>query len=103
MELHYELYGPSLSAHPFFEVFLSQFPYVVKRFCHCAMSTMIVASGDIVFNTGEIPTTPRMYITSSGVLNYVMPSEDRKEIDLREGSWIAEAALWVAWTHRGTL
>jgi len=100
-ELHFEIYGPSLVSHPFFDVFMAACPYVIKRVVHHAMSTVRVAAGDIVFNSGEIPTSPRMYIISSGTLNYRRKSSAAQQ--LAPGSWVSEAALWVSWTHRGVL
>merc|ERR1712113_39607 len=102
MELHFEIYRPSLGAHPFFELYMVACPYVTKRVCHTAMSMMLVATGDVIFHAGEIPTKPRMYIVNNAFLNYRQFSQDHHEV-VEEGSWIAEAVLWIVWTHRGML
>merc|ERR1719512_544708 len=102
VELHFEIYSPSLATHPFFSQFMSTCPYVTKRICHSAMSTMLVGTGDIIFHAGEIPTKPRMYIISTDVLKYMLFGQERAS-PVSAGSWISEAVLWVAWTHRGML
>merc|ERR1712217_402433 len=40
VELHFEIYSPNLSSHPFFSRYISACPYVTKRICHSALSTM---------------------------------------------------------------
>merc|ERR1712241_246540 len=70
MELHFEIYSPSLSAHPFFSRYISACPYVTKRICHSALSTMHLAVGDIVFHAGEMPTKPRMFVVTNASLHY---------------------------------
>lgn len=101
MELRFEIYGPSLSAHPFFELWIVVCPAVTKRICHKAMSMMLVAAGDIVFDAGEIPTNPRMYIINHGLLDY--GTQGGHSLEVGKSSWVAEPALWVSWTHRGIL
>merc|ERR1712061_859187 len=60
MDLHFEIYSPSLSAHPFFALYMIACEYITKRICHKAMSMSFLSPGDVVFNTGEIPTHPKM-------------------------------------------
>lgn len=102
MELRFEIYGPVVSAHPFFALYISACPYVTKRICHRAMSMMLVATGDLIFDAGEIPTNPRMYLVNNASLSYRhIGSDCSREVLL--GSWVSEAVLWMAWTHRGVL
>lgn len=109
IDLHFEIYGPSLSAHPFFELYMAACPYVTKRICHKAMSMTLVGSGDTVFSTGEIPTHPRMFIVNQGCFEYRLGGSFGAEAlttggegdHIGPGMWLAEAVLWVSWTHRG--
>merc|ERR1719469_454540 len=61
---------------------------------------MFVAAGDTVFDAGEIPTQPRMYIVQNGELLY---RSQYSTLEIKQKWWVAEAVLWVSWTHRGIL
>jgi len=71
------------------------------RVCNHAASMLMVSDGDVVFYTGETPVEPKMYIVCSGTLEYT-PIKGQPTV-LSVGMWIAEAVLWVYWTHRGHL
>lgn len=101
VELHFEIYSPLLATHPFFESYIEECPQVMRKVCHDSNSMSFVSRGDILFNTGEIPSQPKMYFLSSGSLRYTSLSEE--ETLVHENQWVAEPTLWTHWMHRGTL
>lgn len=103
MELHFEMYFPIFSPHPFLGRYMRACPQVMRKVCHQAARTILVAHGDVIFHAGESPSEPRMYFLLSGQLQYIPSVGDCDIIDLEPGDWISEATLWVDWTHRGLL
>merc|ERR1740121_1077487 len=101
VEVHYEMYSPILSVHPFFVRYMEECPHVIRKVCHQAMEKVNVSLGDTIFNIGEIPSKPKMLIVMSGQLLYT-PMVGAKG-NVNEGQWISEAPLWVNWVHRGLL
>jgi len=99
VELHFEMYAPHLACHPWFNRYLGEFPHVVRKICHQAMSINTSNEGDVVFHYGEVAAS--MFICKAGTLRYTWGVEN--EVDLKSGNWICEAGLWVAWAHRGDL
>jgi hypothetical protein len=101
VEMHFEMYASALRNHNFFADLLVSNPSVMRRVCHCAMSTVYLADRDVVFTEGESPPEPKMFFVLRGTLEY-----DRRgdmPTVVRERQWVAEANLWTRWTHRGTL
>jgi len=104
VELHFEMYGPILSMHPFLKEYICECPHVMRRVCHSAMSYAGISRGDVLFNVGEIPKSPQMIIVSDGQLQYNCETDRREATYILEaGSWICEACIWVSWVHRGQL
>lgn len=102
MELHFELFFPALQWHPFFGPYMEECPHVMRKVCHLAMQIAQVHPGDVVFNAGEIPLHPRMYILTSGTLLYTaMVSADT--VSVEPFQWLSEGTLWTHWMHRGVL
>merc|ERR1719329_1429941 len=101
MEIHFEMFSPTLQAHPFFRLFIEEFPQMMSRVCHYAARIEVVAEGDIIFNAGEFPSTPKMYFVVSGCLEYASITGETEM--LRQGDWVSEPSLWTPWMHRGTL
>merc|ERR1711937_622486 len=56
--------------------------------------------GDIIFNAGEIPSSPRLVIISKGELTYMFGKRDYL---LSGGMHCCEPCIWVQWVHRGML
>jgi len=102
VELHFEMYEVVFKSHPFFSYYTLYFPHIMRKVCHHATSTSKYAHGDVIFNAGEIPSQPRVYIVRGGVLEY-KSAHDEKKIVVTEGQWISEACLWTKWHHRGVL
>merc|ERR1719343_981187 len=96
-------------------------PHIMQKVCHSATSMTVVATGDIVFNVGEIPPKPKMIVVGQGELTYAgMASfggaralqravsfktnlSQARGVTLTSGDWVAEATLWTHWMHRGIL
>jgi len=100
-ELHFEMYSPVLEVHSFFAVYTNECPQVMRKVCHIAMSTLLISTGDVVFNAGEIPQFPKMYVVCSGTLEYIPLSGN--VIEVFAAHWLSEAVLWTPWMHRGVL
>jgi len=73
----------------------------MRRVCHYAMSTLLLAAGDVIFSRGEVLPEPKMYIIWRGSLEYVCGYGLGTPVT--EKHWVAEANLWTRWKHRGTL
>lgn len=102
IELHFEMYAPNLSVHQFFHRYIEECPHVMRKVCHSAMQMSAVSLGDIIFNVGESPSQPKMYIVSRGKLSYTAAlSGETTAVEV--GQWVSEPTLWVQWVHRGTL
>lgn len=101
VEIHFEMYSPPLCIHPFFVRYSQEHPHIVRRICHTACAHNHVSQGDTIFNIGETPKEPKMYILLHGLLAYKRNAED--VVKAEGDQWVAEAALYVKWTHRGTL
>lgn len=102
IELHFEMYAPNLAIHPFFHRYIEECPHVMRKVCHSAMQMSTVSTGDIIFNVGEIPAEPKMYIISRGKLDY-KAGFSGQVTPVVVGQWVSEPSLWVQWVHRGTL
>jgi hypothetical protein len=101
VELHFEMFSPVLSIHPFLHTYMEECPHVARKICHLAMKRADSSPGDIIFSVGEIPAKPKMFLIGDGHLEY--KGFDGLGVNLEGGEWVAEACLWVKWTHRGTL
>lgn len=101
VELAFDMYSQVLMWQPFFLELLSESSPIMKPICHRAMSMLLLSSTDIVFNSGEEPAEPKMYIVVSGSLEY---TDSYGEVaPVGERRYLAEAVLWTHWKHRGTL
>jgi len=101
VELHFEMYNPMLSLHPFFARYTEECPQVVRKVCHGAMAFCNVVKLDTVFDEGETPAVPKMYILQHGLLAYNQLSGEGCQV--HETEWVCEHALWIQWRHRGTM
>jgi len=101
IEIHFEMYAHLLQTHDFLSGYIAMYPQVMRRVCHFAMSLADLSPGDIVFNAGENPSPPRMYVVVEGELNYKSVFEYDETIE--KGQCIAEGTLWTSWIHMGTL
>lgn len=101
-ELHFELLSPRFRDHGLFQNITEDYPEVMSRICHQALSITEVSSGDPVFHVGERPANPKTYIVTAGELQYVEGSSG-VATSIKSGVFISEAVLWTAWKHKGLL
>jgi len=101
VEVHFEMFSPVLSKHPFFARYIEECPHVMRKVCHSACQISQMSAGDVIFSTGEIPARPMFYIIDDGSLEYV--SLTGEQTSLAKDDFISEQNLWVPWTHRGEL
>jgi len=100
-EMHFEMYSVALRSNPFFAWCISDSPQVVRRICHYAMTTLLLANGDVVFSKGEAPSEPKTYMVMKGVLEYLWAGD---VTPIYEKAWVAEVLLWTSsWRHQGLL
>lgn len=100
-ELDFEILSPKLVVHPFFCNYIKECPHVVRNVCYVAITTKGVSEGDVIFETGESPSEPKMHPIFTGALAYI---ENHGKMTARgPKDWIAEPHLWVIWVHRGRL
>lgn len=102
VELHFETNSPLLAVNPFFANLVDECPQVIRRVCHSALQMQAVAAGDVIFSAAEIPKAPKVYFVCGGVFEYHF-LEPANVSRVLEGDWVAEAALWTSWFHRGDL
>jgi len=100
VELHYEIFRPILTFHPFFRCYNDGNPLATRKVCHEAISRLSLSKGDMLFSEGEVPSTPHMYFCTSGKLRYQRDTQRPKSFTV--GHWAAEGVLWTPWVHFGT-
>lgn len=102
MELHYEVYSPCLTKHPFFLHYSSMNLLAMQRLCHTALKTQHLSADDILFSRGEAAKC--MYFVLSGCLEYVQTiNYNHSSHELLPGHWACEMCLWTPWEHRGQM
>jgi hypothetical protein len=101
-QLHAEVYGPTLSAHPFFNHIQEQCSHAIHQLCHTAISEMSFSQDDVLFSRGDISSCPKMLFVTGGELAYFSQEMSRPH-RVMPGDWACEAALWTEWIHHGQL
>lgn len=101
VEMNFEMYSRVLSWHPFLNDMLCQGNPIMRPICHRAMSMLLLASGDIIFSSGESPSEPKMYIVVHGHLEYCDQYGESTVVEERQ--YLSEHNLWTSWRHKGTL
>eukprot|EP00929_Paragymnodinium_shiwhaense_P025859 TRINITY_DN1553_c3_g1_i2.p1 TRINITY_DN1553_c3_g1~~TRINITY_DN1553_c3_g1_i2.p1 ORF type:complete len:1066 (-),score=297.40 TRINITY_DN1553_c3_g1_i2:116-3313(-) len=102
MEVHYEMYRVTLIRHAFFDHWDFTYPAACRQLCHTGIQQKGLHTGDILFQGGDMPETPKMYFLVSGSMLYARDA-DLKIERLEENAWACEACFWVPWEHQGTL
>merc|ERR1712113_536265 len=87
--------------HPFFKHICARpgLHNMLSRICDRSLSFASYAEGDACFEAEDEATA--MYFVHTGMFLYTIDSKKKKCLEKR--SWLSEAALWTAWTHRGAL
>jgi len=101
VQLHWEVYTPRITPHPFFHHFDSVDAHGFLEICHLAMSEEHVGTCQELFTLGSTGT--KMHFVQSGVLEYYHGKIDMHPFEVTEGQWVCEATLWIRWEHRGRL
>lgn len=101
VELAFDMYSQVLMWHPFFLGLLQENSPIMRPICHRAMHMLLLSATDNIFQMGEEPAEPKMYIVVSGSLEYTDSYGEVAQV--AEKRHVAEAVLWTNWKHRGTL
>mmetsp|Transcript_46671 Transcript_46671/g.84220 ORF Transcript_46671/g.84220 Transcript_46671/m.84220 type:complete len:340 (+) Transcript_46671:2-1021(+) len=99
-ELQYEMTYVKLTGHPLFQVCVTEFEPFMVQVCAMAVKTVKLAAGDVLFNWKDV--AQYTYFLVHGDVEYTW-NNAKKGIRprLKNFEWIAEAALWMSWTHCG--
>jgi len=105
-KLECEIYAPYLSVHPHFHHMMKR--AFMARVCGKAVSTIEMARTEVVFYTGE--PGYNFFVCMYGELIYMAQNCDSRpdnhsvsHTEIHKGDWVAEATLWMQWTHVGEL
>eukprot|EP00927_Polykrikos_kofoidii_P035122 TRINITY_DN29692_c0_g1_i1.p1 TRINITY_DN29692_c0_g1~~TRINITY_DN29692_c0_g1_i1.p1 ORF type:complete len:949 (-),score=102.17 TRINITY_DN29692_c0_g1_i1:51-2729(-) len=98
VEVHFEIYAPVLTLHPFFQHYSEVASGAMRKLCHSAVEVIHLHIGDQLFTAGEMSKNPKMFFLMNGKLNYKMQNVEEW---METGSWACEANLWVNWLHVG--
>jgi len=103
-ELQMEIVRPHMDSHPLFSLWLSVDEVAMRRLCFEAVHSKHLRSAEELFAAGVDATAA--YFLIDGLIGYEhdpfssqAPGMDIVEV--HEGSWICEAALWTKWIHVG--
>jgi len=99
MQLHTEVYAPSLLQHPWFACVDAIDNRTIVEVCHKAMGDLSFTAGNQLFNYGG--TCRQMYVVVTGTFDYYYKEDDDFN-KVRTGR-VSEPVLWVKWIHRGRL
>jgi len=108
MDLHHEVYMPTIIGHPFFHYFSEQSPAAMRAICHFAAHEVSVMADQVLFSEGQ--AADKMYFVLAGAMEYQVEGDEAgeqrmdriKSYDVTNLQWISEAAIWVRWFYRGT-
>lgn len=105
-ELLYELFRPALMRHSLFLLLDKVNGTAMRSLCDKAIEVKSLASGDNLFLAGS--EAENAYVVSHGHPVYTQEPKTSKvtrirRVEVHEGQWISEVALFVHWTHVGTV
>jgi len=101
LELHCELKMPVLRKHDFFRRCGEGNRAMMGHVCENALTRSLLSRGDVLFNVAEAARNPAMYFLIDGIMVYQHFIRGRVPVECP--SWACEAAVWVSWTHCGSL
>lgn len=113
LQLESEIFTQLLNRHPLFNVWACTEQHVVKDLCRLnALERIIVNPGDELFNPNSKPDA--VYLVLDGMLRYCVEEDnhdgnshgrmnDKEEDKVGVGAWLCEPALWLDWSHKGTM
>lgn len=100
-EIHYEVYIPILSRHPFFFFFDKADTTGMRQICHAVVSEISISRGDVLFSEFEVPATPQLFFIVNGKLSYNRGVWEQMKVETMH--WACEPSLWTTWAHLGSL
>eukprot|EP00747_Dinoflagellata_sp_TGD_P217756 gnl/TRDRNA2_/TRDRNA2_90114_c2_seq1.p1 gnl/TRDRNA2_/TRDRNA2_90114_c2~~gnl/TRDRNA2_/TRDRNA2_90114_c2_seq1.p1 ORF type:complete len:521 (+),score=82.44 gnl/TRDRNA2_/TRDRNA2_90114_c2_seq1:198-1565(+) len=99
-ELRYQVSFAAILKHPLFNVMHLVSDVASRGLAGAAFSRKSLSSGDVLFTPKT--TATHMYFVVTGELSYKCYSQPgESKVTLKAHDWLVEAALWVAWRHRG--
>jgi len=105
IELHTELFAPTLCWHPCFSQILTMNKPMMREICTTAvLGTQNYAKNDMLFERGK--EAKHMLFLTLGTLVYRFWPDDlaaSRKVRMHEGSWFVEASLWMPWQHVGEM
>lgn len=101
--MHAEMYQPILLQHPLMDVLGSIDEFGLNRICHLAMSMETLSTGQDLFTYGK--DAEQVYFVIAGQLLYFegVVVRSHMRVEVAEGSWVCDQALWMRWMHRGLM
>jgi len=103
-ELRYETVRPYLLRHPLLLLWAQLDVGTVRKLCLQAVTVGFLSAGDDLFEPGT--EAQEAYLVASGLLTYTQTPgsaivQQRTVVEVGEGRWFCEAALWTHWAHVG--
>eukprot|EP00930_Biecheleria_cincta_P033587 TRINITY_DN23276_c0_g1_i1.p1 TRINITY_DN23276_c0_g1~~TRINITY_DN23276_c0_g1_i1.p1 ORF type:complete len:969 (-),score=142.91 TRINITY_DN23276_c0_g1_i1:43-2949(-) len=115
LQLQSEIFTQLLNRHPLFNVWTCTEQNLVKDLCRLnALERILVNPGDELFNPNSKPDS--VYLVLDGTLRYSIDEDNvrmsmigmhkkdsRQDKMVTVGAWLCEPALWLDWSHTGTM
>jgi len=110
-DLRHNQYCKLFQQHPFFRIYDSLDPFVVRELCFSGLQPKDVIGGEEILSSGIVPAGAQILL--SGDVSYVYnPAEKDEEHRLTvkrsiitesmsEGQWLCELSLWLNWRSVG--
>jgi len=99
MRLHEEVFGPIIAEHALLNKLHKAEGMAFGSICHPAMAERTLGVGEELFRCGARGT--QMFFLVRGTLNYFWGYQEAVPLEVNQGEWMCEAALWTDWVHRG--
>lgn len=101
LQLHWEVYVPILSPHPFFYHCVEHLEPFVLELCKNALYEKSLTTSQELFSQNT--DAKGMYFELSGTLEYYLGRSDIRCAVVSQDEWCCEVAIWLNWLHQGQL
>jgi len=103
VELHSEVYMPTLMMHPFFHLYVQtqNDEDSIVHLCHFCMKERSARVGQELFHFGD--DCKYVYFVVNGHMNYVVGKGHATPEQVHAGQYVSEMGLWMPWIHCGIL
>eukprot|EP00429_Kryptoperidinium_foliaceum_P001059 CAMPEP_0176007562 /NCGR_PEP_ID=MMETSP0120_2-20121206/3297_1 /TAXON_ID=160619 /ORGANISM="Kryptoperidinium foliaceum, Strain CCMP 1326" /LENGTH=736 /DNA_ID=CAMNT_0017340327 /DNA_START=1 /DNA_END=2211 /DNA_ORIENTATION=+ len=103
-QLCFEIQRPHISRLPVFAIFIDMDVKLMQRVCAEAVTSLNMRPKDDLFAPSSIARCAHVLV--GGAMVYLQspdtsPVIEETSTDITPGQWLAEATLWVEWTHVG--